>query len=74
MKAIDPEDRVVGTVTDTVNPAVFWKLVHSAEPERAEGCVIERAGTPNVGNAYSGHLALFRSVTPLVGILVHRRK
>ena len=54
MKAINPEDGVIDTVTDSVSPVVFGKLHHSAEAERTQSCIVKGGGAGDVRDSNAG--------------------
>src|SRR5215210_5701851 len=54
VEAIDPEDRVICSIADSVSPFVFGKLHDSPEVQSAQHGVVKGGGTPEVRDADAG--------------------
>ena len=54
VKAVNPENRVVNAVADTIGPTVVRHLHHAAHAKRAQSGVVKRGGTTDVRDSNSG--------------------
>jgi hypothetical protein len=53
VKTVDPENRVVDTIADGIDPGAFGKLHDPAHVECSESRIVKGGGTGDVGNTYA---------------------
>ena len=51
VKAVNPEDRVIDTITDAISPVVLGELRDPPEAERAQSRIVKGGGTTDVPNS-----------------------
>jgi len=54
VKAVNPKDGVIDTVTDAIRPVVFGKLHHSAEAKYTQSCIVKGGGAGDVRESKPG--------------------
>ena len=65
VKAINPEDGVIDTVTDSISPVVFGKLHHSAEAKHTQSCIVKGGGAGDVCDSNAGVVDHYGVVHPI---------
>ena len=48
VKAINPEDGVIDTITNAIRPVVFGKLHHPTEAKHTQSCIVKGGGAGDV--------------------------
>ena len=48
VKAVNPEDGVIDTITNAIRPVVFGKLHHPAEAKHTQSCIVKGGGVGDV--------------------------
>jgi hypothetical protein len=54
MVTIDPKDRIIHAVADSIRPHAIGQLHHAAQAKRTKRCVIKRGGTPDMCHSNAG--------------------
>ena len=65
VKAVNPVNGVIDTITNAIGPVVFGKLHHPAEAKHTQSCIVKGGGAGDVRDSNAGVVDHYGVVHPI---------